>query len=304
MESREPAFRARLREEVLSHPVIVANPYTAWFERGEASLEQARAFVIQFSVFSNQFLVAQLEKMLNAETVEAMRESKEILANEIGVGFRARAGAEDPELGDTSGTIEGGTFRFRAAHFELLVRMAAGLGLRFRDLGKRRFGTPSTLYFCDELVRLYGNEDYDIATAASWAVENWAAAGFWDQLVTGWERFSARRRRTQLNIGFFTWHARLEANHAQHTWDELEQWYGERDVDEDAFVAHAIEMLDAVQAFWSGLDRQRREIAAAATAAGSATTATSATSASSASSATSPAPAAPGTEGVRHGPNG
>ncbi len=265
MESRQSHFGIRLRDEVLSHPVIVGNPYTAWFERGEASLEQARAFVIQFSVFSNQFLVAQLRKMLNAETVEAMRESKEILANEIGVGFRSPAAPADAELGDTSGSIEGGTFRFRAAHFELLVRMAAGLGLHFGELGKRRFGTASTLYFCDELVRLYGHEDYQTAAAASWAVENWAAAGFWDQLVAGWERFRARRSLPRLNIGFFTWHARLEANHAQHTWDELEQWYAEQDVDEDAFVAHALEMLDAVHVFWSGLDRQRREIAAAAT---------------------------------------
>lgn len=263
MGSQGQRFRSRLQREVLSHPVIIANPYTAWFERGEASVEQARAFLIQFSVFSNQFLVAQLHKMLNADTVEAMRESKEILANEIGVGFRAAAPAEDPELGSTSGSIEGGTFRFRAAHFELLVRMAKGLDLSFDVLGKRRFGTESTLFFCDELIRLYGHEDYAVAAAASWAVENWAAAGFWDQLVTGWETFRERQHLRRLNIGFFSWHARLEANHAQHTWDELTQWHAAHDIDEDAFVARANEMLDAVGVFWSGLDRQRRGIATA-----------------------------------------
>jgi hypothetical protein len=260
--SEAQRFTDRLKAEVLSHPVIVANPYTAWFEGGDASLEQARAFLVQFSVFSNEFLVAQLQKMLNAETVEAMRESKEILANEIGVGFRTDARTDDPELGSLSGSIEGGTFRFRAAHFELLVRMARGLSLRFDELGKRRFGTESTLFFCDELVRLYGHEDYAVAAAASWAVENWAAAGFWDQLVAGWQKFRERARLPNLNIGFFTWHARLEANHAQHTWDELTQWYAARDVDEDAFVEHANEILDAVYAFWMGLDRQRRDIAA------------------------------------------
>jgi hypothetical protein len=275
MRNAESPFTTRLRREVLSHPVILANPYTAWFERGEASVDQARAFLTQFSVFSNQFLVAQLHKMLNADTVEAMRESKEILANEIGVGFRARAAAkdselgppsrtagEDAELGGTSGSIDGGTFRFRAAHFELRVRMAEGLALRFEDLGKRRFGTASTLFFCDEIVRLYGNENYATAAAASWAVENWAAAGFWDQLVAGWEIFRTRHDLPHLNIGFFSWHARLEANHAQHTWDELMEWYAVHDVDEDAFVARAIEMLDAVHVFWRGLDGQRREIAA------------------------------------------
>jgi hypothetical protein len=260
--SKAQRFTDRLKAEVLSHPVIVANPYTAWFEHGEASLEQARAFLVQFSVFSNEFLVAQLKKMLNADTVEAMRESKEILANEIGVGFRADASADDAELGSLSGSIEGGTFRFRAAHFELLVRMARGLGLHFEELGKRRFGSESTLFFCDELVRLYGHENYAVAAAASWAVENWAAAGFWDQLVLGWERFRERTRLYRLNIGFFTWHARLEANHARHTWDELLDWYATHEVDEDAFVASANKMLDAVNVFWTGLDHQRRDIAA------------------------------------------
>lgn len=282
MASGAQRFKVRLQEEVLRHPVIVANPFTAWFERGDASLAQARAFVVQFSVFSNQFLVAQLKKMLNAESVEGMRASKEILANEIGVGFRGgvprdgripnggapgrRPSQEDARLGGIEGSIEGGTFRFGAAHFELLLRTARGLGLGFGDLGRRRFGTETTLLFCNELVRLYGHENYAVAEAASWAVENWAAAGFWDQLVEGWQIFRARRGLRSLDLGFFTWHARLEANHAKHTWDELEQFYRHADFDEDEFVAHALEMLEGVALFWNGLDRQRRDIAAAETA--------------------------------------
>jgi hypothetical protein len=253
-------FKSRLEREVLSHPVIVANPYTAWFALGEFSAEQARAFLIQFSVFSNQFLVAQLQKVLNADTLEEMRASKEILANEIGVGFRGGQCADDVELGGTEGSIEGGTFHFRAAHFELLVRMARQFGLRFENLGKRRLATPATLSFCDELLRLYAHENYTIAAAASWAVENWAAAGFWDQLVQGWQRYAERNGMSALNMAFFTWHARLEANHAHHTWKELEAFCAEQPIDEDSFIRHAREMLDGVAVFWRGLDEQRRAI--------------------------------------------
>ena len=138
--------------------------------------------------------------------------------------------------------------------------MARDLGLGFEDLGKRRFGTESTLLFCDELVRLYGHEDYATADAASWAVENWAAAGFWDELVRGWKVFRARRPAPRLNLAFFTWHARVEANHARHTWDELEQFGASHEVDQDRFVQRANEMLDGVYAFWQGLDQQRRRI--------------------------------------------
>jgi len=249
-------FKARIDREVLTHDVIVANPFTGWFERGEFTGEQACRFLVQFSVFSNEFLAAQLRKMLNADSLEEMRESKEILANEIGVTFRdgVRKGRTGPdgELGDLAGTINGGTFRFRAAHFELLVRMAEHVGLEFKDLGKRRFGTPETLHFCDELLRLYGSEDYAVATAASFAVENWAAAGFWDELVRGWKRFKERECPT-LPLTFFSWHAQIEANHARHTMDELQEYFFTNTVDEDAFIASANEMLDGVLGFWRGL---------------------------------------------------
>src|SRR5690606_21588656 len=179
MNERARRFKTRLDREVLRHPVIVANAYTEWFSRGVFDDDEARAFIVQFSVFSNQFLVAQLLKMLNAGTLDELRASKEILANEIGVGFRretraaGRAGGgptpsaaditDSDVLGSPEGSVEGGTFHFRAAHFELLVRMARQLGLGFDELGKRRFATPETLRFCDELIRLYGDEDYTTA---------------------------------------------------------------------------------------------------------------------------------------------
>ncbi len=249
-------FKHRLQQEVLNHPVIAANPYTRWFRNGDITREQARAFMVQFSVFSNEFLFAQLRKMVNAESIEEMRASKEILANEIGVGFRGRT-RDDARLGSLDGTIEGGTFHFSAAHFELLLRMAKPLNLTLAELGKRRFATPATRRFCDELMRLYGSEDYAVAEAASWAVENWAAAGFWDELVQGFKTFKFRQGLPNLNLAFFTWHAKLEQTHAQHTWDELEAFCGAREVDEDAFILNANEMLDGVYAFWKGLDEQR-----------------------------------------------
>jgi hypothetical protein len=254
------AFRARLDREVLGHPAIRANPYTAWFKQGDFTAAQARAFLVQFSVFSNQFLVAQLQKVLNAESVDEMRASKEILANEIGVGFRGTGG--DALLGSTLGSVEGGTFHFSAAHFELLARMARQFGLEFADLGKRRFGTGATLHFCDELQRLYAHEDYQVAAAASWAIENWAAAGFWDELVEGWRRYGKRLRLESFDIGFFTWHARIEANHAQHTSDELAELLADRPIDEERFIQNANLMLDAVLVFWRGLDFQRAALAA------------------------------------------
>jgi len=260
-------FQNRINRELLTHRVITRNAYTAWFKRGEQNEAQIRAFVVQFSVFSNQFLVAQLHKMINADTLEGMRASKEILANEIGVIFNphgARRPAEiqhyDPDKVGTEGTVQGGTFRFEAGHFEWLYQIARKLGLRFDEIGKRRHGTASTLFFCDELIRLYGSEDYAVSQVASYAVENWASAGFWEELIEGLKRYN-ERHGADLPLGFFVWHSRLEAQHARHTQEELEEYYFQNPLDEDAFIRYGNEMLDAVAAFWDGLDEQRKRLA-------------------------------------------
>jgi hypothetical protein len=255
-------FQRRINKELLKHRVITDNPYTSWFEQGDQNLMQIKAFIVQFSVFSNQFLIAQLNKMIHAETLESMRASKEILANEIGVRFKPTAQTNGGDnLGSTEGSIEGGIFHFGAGHFEWLYNIAKKLDLSFAEIGQPKHGTKPTLFFCDELIRLYGGDDYQVSQAASYAVENWAAAGFWGQLIKGLKRFN-KRNGADLPLGFFIWHDQLESQHAAHTQEELEELYFTLELDEDGFIRYGNEMLDGVAAFWDGLDEQRRELAA------------------------------------------
>ena len=253
-------FQKRINQELLKHRIISSNPYTAWFEHGDQNLPQIRAFVVQFSVFSNQFLIAQLNKMIRADTLESMRASKEILANEIGVRFQSvHPKGHGDSLGSTEGSVEGGVFHFGAGHFEWLYHLALKLGLSFTDIGQPKHGTQSSLFFCNELIRLYGGDDYQVSQAASYAVENWAAAGFWGQLIKGFNLFNLRNG-FDLPLGFFVWHDQLECQHAAHTQEELEELYFTLELDEDCFIRHGNEMLDGVAAFWDGLDMQRQEL--------------------------------------------
>jgi hypothetical protein len=253
----------RIEQEILPHAVIVNNQYTRWFETGEFDREHLRHFLTQFSVFSNFFIVAQLLKTINAPTLEAMHASKEILMNELGVTFHNPQGnsqhstATPKEPVESGGTVDGSTFRFASAHFEWLLHTTSHLGLDFKDLGKRKHGTKSTLFFCDELARIYGAEDTSTALGASFAVENWAAAGFWKELIRGLTRFQ-EREAPGLPLGFFTWHDMVEDQHAQHTWDELEEeFFAHEELDEGKFIQGGVEMLDGVLSFWAGLNADR-----------------------------------------------
>ena len=88
--------------------------------------------------------------MINADSLEGMRESKEILANEIGVifndgrttvkGTKSNLNKDDegdPALVSTEGTVDGGKFKFSAAHFEWLLKIGDFFDLGFNDIGKR-----------------------------------------------------------------------------------------------------------------------------------------------------------------------
>lgn len=256
------SFKARLDAVVHSHPVVTDNAYTRWFAKGDLTLEDVRHLTVQFSVFSHLFVEAQLRKVLNSADLDTYRAGKEILMNELGVVFKpATAGAGqaegvDPDLVSTEGTVDGGRFRFAAAHFEWLLRFAAPLGLQFEDLGKRRHGTPSTLFFCDELMRIYGSDDPSIGEGASYAVENWAAAGFWKELIAGLTAYK-EQHCPELQLAFWTWHDKVEDQHAAHTADELAEAFESPDFDEEKFLAAAAEMLDGVKAFWDGLEADR-----------------------------------------------
>src|ERR1700681_4466853 len=79
------AFKQTIERKFMGHPVVTQNAYTAWFAHGEMELDHLRVFTVQFSVFSNQFLLAALNRVINADSLRSARESKEILMNELGV---------------------------------------------------------------------------------------------------------------------------------------------------------------------------------------------------------------------------
>jgi len=273
---RSVPFTEKALSIVSAHRIVQQNSYTEWFATGDASVDEARDLIVQFSVFSNLFLLAQLNKIINAPTLDEMREGKEILANEIGVVFKPKskrsadiAGTFDPSIVSTKGSVEGGVYSNRAAHFEWLCAVGASVGLSFDELGKRRFGTPATLHFCDSLYEIYGAEDLSASLGASFAIEHWANAGFWDDLVAGFDSLNKRPGpgvtladgtvSHTSPLGFWKFHQALEAQHAEHTMEELHEAYAAgRITDEAKFEEAANAMLDACAVFWEGLDASRR----------------------------------------------
>src|SRR5262249_11566039 len=89
-------FLDRVERDLLHNRIILDNPYTRWFRAGQATDPELVHFVRQFSVFSNQFLVAALLRVINAPSLQQARSAKEILLNELGVIYRRTSEAATP----------------------------------------------------------------------------------------------------------------------------------------------------------------------------------------------------------------
>src|SRR5580700_11722159 len=103
-------LRIAAAELIARHRVVADNTYTGWFATGAANDDEVRHLTVQFSVFSHQFVEAQLRKVINAADLDTYRAGKEILMNELGVIFKPPAGVPtgtdaggDPALVSTEG---------------------------------------------------------------------------------------------------------------------------------------------------------------------------------------------------------
>ena len=91
---------------------------------------------------------------------------------------------------------------------------------------------------------------------------------FWDDLVLGFDKINKRPGpgvplddgtvSHTSPLGFWKFHQALEAQHAAHTMDELEEAYAAGHVtDEAKFEEGANAILDACAVFWDGLEQSR-----------------------------------------------
>lgn len=258
-------FKKRIEKDFFSHPVIVNNPYTKWFKNGEANEKQVEDLILQFSVFSNHFIVVQTKRMVNADTIEGEECARAILLNECGLGQDVK-----------TGNVEGHRFMSRNAHINWLREIADALNIDRNKIGKWDTGTKPTHDFLNGLDKTYGSRDGQIGSGASFAIETWAAFGigeakevednnFWQELVNGLKGFNNKKRKEKglepIPLSFFQYHFEVEGGHGANVWKELEETYHHENFDEEKFIKAGKEALEAIYTFWLGLEETRKKLA-------------------------------------------
>ncbi|PJA77734.1 MAG: iron-containing redox enzyme family protein, partial [Nitrospirae bacterium CG_4_9_14_3_um_filter_51_5] len=229
-------FYQDMREYVLHHGAI-NNAYLNWFRQGLASDEELDDFAVEFYNFARFFPKILVAQLVNTEDESVADELTRVLYSELGEG--------NPEN-----------------RHELLYRQF----LRSLDIDIHQALTrpmmPSTRAYIEGMENLYGSGNHEQALGASFGLENMAIT-MWDHLIPGLQSLR-RERYPDLDVRYFTFHRELEATHEEamvHAVAAMEghsSGQGNLTIRErQDFHEGVRQVLDFLEGFWMGLERQR-----------------------------------------------
>lgn len=226
-------FHQDLRQLVLEHRAI-NNAYLTRFRAGNLSDREFSEFAIEFYNFARFFPRILVAQLVNTEDEQVADELTKVLYSELGDG------------------------QSRHRH-ELLYRdFLRSAGIDIHDAMTRPM-LPSTRSYIEGMERLYSDGNHAKALGASFGLENMAIT-MWDHLIPGLTQLK-NTRYPQMDITYFTFHRELESTHevAMEHAVEAVQGPGQQglsDHDKEDFRTGVLAVLDYLEGFWMGLERQ------------------------------------------------
>jgi pyrroloquinoline-quinone synthase len=226
-------FHQEMRQLVLMHGAI-NNAYLTRFRAGNLTDQEFGAFAIEFYNFARFFPRILVAQLVNTEDEQIADELTKVLYSELGDGHS------------------------RHRH-ELLYRdFLRSAGIDIHDAMTRPM-LPSTRSYIEGMERLYSDGNHTTALGASFGLENMAIT-MWDHLIPGLTHLK-NTRYPQMDITYFTFHRELESTHEEameHAVAAVEgaAQHGLSDHDKQDFRRGVIAVLDYLEGFWMGLERQ------------------------------------------------
>ena len=229
-------FYEDMRKYVLHHGAI-NNSYLTWFRQGLASDDELYDFAVEFYNFVRFFPKILVAQLVNTEDEAVADELTRVLYSELGEGNPAN-------------------------RHELLYRQfLRSLNIEIHQALKRPM-MPSTQAYIGGMEELYSSGNHEQALGASFGLENMAIT-MWDHLIPGLQTIR-RERFPGLDLRYFTFHRELESAHEEamvHAVAALEGHSSSRgalsNMERQDFHGGVRQVLDYLEGFWMGLERQR-----------------------------------------------
>ena len=226
-------FHQDMRQLVLRHGAI-NNVYLARFRAGNLSDKEFKQFAIEFYNFARFFPRILVAQLVNTEDEQVADELTKVLYSELGDG------------------------QSRHRH-ELLYRdFLRSAGIDIHDALTSPM-LPSTRSYIEGMEQLYSDGNHTKALGASFGLENMAIT-MWDHLIPGLTHLK-NTRYPHMDTTYFTFHRELESTHEEaieHAVEAVQSaaQEGLSDRAKDDFRIGVIAVLNYLEGFWMGLERQ------------------------------------------------
>jgi pyrroloquinoline quinone (PQQ) biosynthesis protein C len=230
------SFFEEMRQYVLRHGAI-NNAYLERFQRGDLTDEEFRRFAIEFYNFARFFPKILVAQLVNTEDEMVADELTKVLYSELGDGHTKN-------------------------RHELLYRdFLRSIGTDVHEAITHPM-LPSTKSYIEGMEELYSSGSHATALGASFGLENMAIT-MWDHLIPGLTHLRASRY-PDMDMTYFTFHRELEADHEDAMEKAVAAIDGNGEAGSGAMSAQDREdfhrgvraVLDYLEGFWMGLDRQ------------------------------------------------
>ena len=235
-------FYQEKRSFVLKHGAI-NNPYLSRFRTGELSDPELQDFAIEFYSFARFFPKILVSQLVNTEDESIAEELTRVLYSELGDG--------NPQH----------------RHELLYRRFLTSIDVTIQEALNRPM-IPSTKAYIEGMEELYSSGNHEQALGASFGLENMAIT-MWDHLIPGLQTLN-HTRHPNMDIEYFTFHRELESTHedamekAVSAMEDHSSSDGTLSSDEQHHFSYGIKkVLDYLEGFWMGLERNRDRMIAA-----------------------------------------
>ena len=234
------SFYDEMRNVVLRHGAI-NNPYLDRFKRGDLSDKDVRVFAMEFYNFARFFPKILVSQLVNTEDETVADELTKVLYSELGDGHTKN-------------------------RHELLYRdFLRSVGIDVHEAIARPM-LPSTRAYIEGMEQLYSDGNHAKALGASFGLENMAIP-MWDHLIPGLIVLK-RTRYPQMDITYFTFHRQLESTHEAAMEQAMAAVGGTNDTsragmsekEKEDFRYGVTAVLDYLEGFWMGLERNQPNV--------------------------------------------
>jgi pyrroloquinoline quinone (PQQ) biosynthesis protein C len=234
-------FYEEMRNYVLRHGAI-NNPYLDRFQTGNLTDAEFQEFAVEFYSFARFFPRILVAQLVNTEDEAVADELTKVLYSELGDGHTKN-------------------------RHELLYRdFLRSIGLDVHEAMTRAM-LPSTRAYIEGMEQLYSSGNHAMALGASFGLENMAIT-MWEHLIPGLTCLRTNRY-PQMDMTYFTFHLQLESTHEEAMEKAVSAIDGTSGTGPPGMSAHEREdfhhgvkaVLDFLEGFWMGLDRNQMRAA-------------------------------------------